>query len=363
MFGGLTLSFFACYNRTAMLRQSAPILLCLFCLAILPVGAMAQSDGILSVKGPLPYRDREPLNAPFLLPQPTAAGTLQRGKARLDARFEIVNNLLTDRDNKEHLYVTDFEEQRLMLDYARGLGRRQEVGAQVTLIARNSGVLDTFINNWHSIFGFAGGGRNDLPDYRNLFTVRNADTRTVIDTQKNTAGFGDTVLEYRYDLTELAPEVEKTRTVAATARALVKLPTGNTGSLFGSGAFDAGIGLAITGRPNRRWAVHGNATLVLLGKPENKELNAKRTQVHSLLSVEYLLNGRTSLVVQTDNNPSPFRSGLAYPDRPRRSFTLGAWRQISGTNRIYALISENDFGPLAKHAPDFVFSTGVRLGM
>lgn len=359
----MTLGSPACYNRSAMRSKSVPGLLCLFCLSVLPTGVRAQSDGSLPVKGPLPYRDREPLSAPFLLPQPIMAGTLARGRARLDGRLEIVNNLLTHRDDFEHLYVTDFEEQRLTLDYSRGLGRRQEVGAQITLIARNSGFLDTFINNWHKVFGFSGGGRDDLPDYKNIFNVRNAATRTILDSQKNTAGFGDTVLEYRYDLTELPVGAEKSRAIAATARGLVKLPTGKTGVLFGSGAFDAGLGLAITGRPDRRWAIHGNATLVLLGKPDNDALPAKRTQVHSLLSVEYLLNGRTSLVAQTDDSPSPFRSGLAYPDRPRRSFTLGAWRQTSGSSRVYALISENDFGPLAKHAPDFVFATGVRWGL
>lgn len=346
-----------------MLRIFSPVVLCLFSLSIFASNASAQSNGFLSLKGPLPYRDREPLNAPFLLPQPLAAGTLGRARARLDGRLEVVNNLLTHRDNAGHLYDTDFEEQRLTLDYSRGLGGKQEVGAQVTLIARNSGFLDTFINNWHRIFGFAGGGREDLPDYKNIFNVRNADAQTILDSQKNITGFGDTVLEYRHGLTELPEGAEKSRNIAATARALLKLPTGKTGPLFGSGAFDTGLGLAITGRPDRRWGIHGNLTMVLLGKPDNDELKSQRTMVHSVLAVEYLLNGRTSLVMQTDDNPAPFRSGLTYTDRPRRSFTFGAWRQISGTNRLYLLISENDFGPLAKHAPDFTFATGVRWGL
>lgn len=328
----------------------------------LPAGfAAAQGTDPLQPQGPLPYRNREPLNAPFLLPQPTDGRVLGTGKERWDGRLEVVNDLFTQTGSENRRYETDFEEQRFYIGYARGIGGRQEVGIEVPWVARNGGFLDTFVNNWHRIFGFAGGGREDLPDYRTLYRVNAADGRSIINTDRGTSGFGDTVIEYRYGLTELPSGGAPSRNIAATARGLVKIPTGRSISLIGSGAVDFGAGIALAARADRRWYAYGNATLVLLGKPKNDALDAKRTQIHTLLGIEYLLDGQTSLVAQTDNNPTPFRSGLAYPDRPRRSFTFGAWRRLNENGRLFLGLSENDFGPLAKHAPDLALTLGVRL--
>ena len=107
---------------------SAATLLLLVSAAVPGRAQKSPPAGFLPLKGPLPYRDREPLNAPFLVPQPIDAAVLRAGRARLEARLEVVNDLLTNQDTAGHLYLTDFEEQRLYLSYDRGLGRRQQAG-------------------------------------------------------------------------------------------------------------------------------------------------------------------------------------------------------------------------------------------
>jgi hypothetical protein len=324
-----------------------------------PVAAQTP-NGVLPAKGPLPVRDYEPLNTLFLLPLPTDASVLGRGRVRYDANLDIVNNLLTVSESGNKVYNTDFEEQRLYLSYARGLKGGQEVGIRVPLIARNGGMLDTFINNWHKLFSLKGGGRDDLPDYKVIYQINNANGQTIANTTRSTTGIGDIVLEYRKSLTPIQDDTTDIHRLAASARGFLKLPTGNSGTLTGSGAADIGAGLALTARPNRRLALHGNLSVVLIGNPRIANLNARSTQVHSLLSAEYLFNGRTSFVAQTDDVPSPLQSGISYTDRPRRGFTAGFWHQADRRNRVYFAISENDFGPLAKHAPDFTLSLGLR---
>jgi hypothetical protein len=317
-------------------------------------------DGDLRPKGPLPTRNSEPLNTPFLSPIPAAAYVLRTGESRIDVNLDVVNNLLVIGPEQGRRYETDFEEQRLYLGYARGLGSRQEIGVRLPLIARNGGFLDEFIKSWHEIFGFQGGGRGHHANGLVLFRVTNADGKTIVDSTDSARGIGDTVIEYRYALTELADDEVGTRGVGAAVRALVKLPTGDSGSLFGSGAADAGIGLALTGRPTRNFAVHGNVSEVFVGDTTIPNLSPRGALTHWLLSVEYLLDGRTSLVFQTDDNPAPFRSGIEYADRPRRAFTFGAWHQVSPSCALDLSISENDFSELAKTAPDFVLSFGSR---
>jgi hypothetical protein len=325
-----------------------------------PVGAHAQQAeaDTFAPKGPIPHRNSEPLNTLFLAPLPMDASVLPRNRGRLGARLDIVNNLLTDTGGGKE-YQTDFEEQRLYLRYAHGLSGGQEISLQFAYIARNGGFLDPVVNVWHKMFGLKGGGRENLPDYRILHRITNPDQQFIVNTDRGTSGLGDTVLEYRRALTSLPEGNDRPRAVAVTARGLLKIPTGSADSLRGSGGWDFGAGIALTARPDRRWAIHGNAALVFTSDPKIPNMEARGTLVHTMVATEYLLDGRTSLVFQTDDNPAPFRSGLPYPDRPRRAFTGGLWRQINSANRLYFSITENDFGPLAKHAPDFTMSLGA----
>lgn len=328
-----------------------------------PPPAPAAPPSPLRTKGPLPTRNFEPLHAAHLLPMPVGGFVLGRGETRHEASLDIVNNLLTLPPG----YLTDFEDQRLTLSYSRGLGGGQEVGIRVPLIARNGGVLDGFVNTWHQWFGFEGGGREDLPEKRVQFAVRDPDGNAFVSQGGAATGLGDVVLEYRRSLTGEAERRAEglpvnARRFAASARALVKLPTGRSDILFGSGAADFGLGLALTARPARRVALHGNLSVVANGGPDLPGYDARSTSTHSMLAVEWLMDTRTSFVAQTDDSPPPYRTGETYADRPRRGFTFGFWRQISRRELLYLSLSENDFGSLAKQAPDVTLSAGIRSG-
>jgi hypothetical protein len=338
----------------------AVIALCVACFAT-PVFAQRDSPAdVFSPKGPLPTRDSEPLNTPFLLPSAEDGRVLKTGANRFDLNVDIVNNFLTLQQDKPRYYYTDFEEQRFYFGFARGFAVGQEISARLVYVDRDGGILDNFINSWHRIFGFKGGGRANFPTGQTIFDVNNAEGEPIIADNHSRSGLGDTVLEYRRALAVLSDSEISSRKMAVAGRLMVKLPTGNKDYLLGSGKADVGFGLTATARPLRRLALHGNASLVFLGKPDIPNLSPRRTLPHTLLAVEYLLDGRTSALVQTDDNPAPFRSGLYYTDRPRRAFTFGLWREIGKGRQIYLSNSENDFGVLAKCAPDFVLSFGTR---
>lgn len=329
--------------------------------------AQIMSEGSLPLKGPIPTRNAEPLNTPFLLPVPADASVLAPGDGRFDIHLDIANHLLTLAEPAgavpARTYVTDFEEQRLNLSYTRGLAGGQEVSLRVPFIARNGGILDGFINFWHGIVKKEGGGRGDLPNYRVLFLVSDDAGRSLIDERRSGAGIGDAVIEYRRALTFPLTDEASSRRIAASVRALLKLPTGSHTRLFGSGGTDIGAGLALSARPQRRLALHGNATLVFIGDPRAANLAPRRTLVHWVVAVEYLINSRTSLLLQTDDNPAPVRSGFSFADQTRRGFTIGLWHQLNERNRAYLSLSENQYGALAKLAPDFTLSLGLRRGL
>lgn len=340
-------------------RRTAPSFAALAaCFALGGHPVQAQEITTLPAKGPLPIRDPEPLITPFLQPTPAGASVLDRGRTRWDTDIDLANNFVTV-GAANRRYLTDFEDQRLSLGWARGLSHGQEIGIRTMLIARNGGILDHTIVTYHSTFGFQGGGRGNVPKNRMLFVVTDSQGRQIVNTTESATGLSDTVLEYRRRLTPESTEASP-HTADIIARALLKLPTGNYHELFGSGAVDTAGGLSATWRPTRHFALHGDLSLVLYGDTRIPNLDARSTNVESMIAAEYLCNGRTSLVFQTDDAPAPFASGIAYPDRPRRAFSFGLWRQVNNQNRFFISGVENDFGPFAKHAPDFTLSFGLR---
>lgn len=328
----------------------------------LPSAVHAQ-EGVLSPKGPLPYRNSEPINALFLAPSAASAQTLGSGRSRFDVNIDLVTNFLTLQQTPNNIvqrYNLDFEDQRFNFGYARGIGDGQELGIRVPYIARNGGILDGFIEGWHKLFHFNNFGRENYPQGRTIFQVNNRAGQSVVDSNNGYQGIGDVVLEWRKSISAVPDSETTTRRVSLTARALVKLPTGSHSRLIGSGATDTGLGIIIGARPLRNMAVHANISQVWLGKSRIDNLESRRTLTHTLIGVEYLLDGRTSFNIQTDDNAAPFQSGIVYPDRPARAFTFGAWRQTSRNQSVYLSMSENDFGALARNAPDFVISLGTR---
>jgi len=331
------------------------------------ISAHAQSEtpvpkpsGIFA-KGPLPVRDYEPMNTLFLLPIPTDASVLDKGKKRFDFNIDDSNTLLVYPDKG---YYIDLEEQRFTFGYAVGLGKGQELGVRLPYVMRNGGIFDHFLDAWHKTFNLMRTSpRRFLPYNRTILQIKDAQGGEIINETGSHSGLGDMVLEYRYALT---PETDGSRLTdrrgfSATARALVKLPTGDDKHLLGSGNLDFGVGLAITARPWQRVVLHGNLSTVFVGDPRNKAIHEKPSQVHSMVGLEWLIDGRTSFVWQVDDNPAPHDSGIKYLDRARREFSYGFWRVVNDKTTLYLSMSENDFGLISQHGPDTIFSTGIRV--
>ena len=321
----------------------------------------------LPLRGPLPVRNNEAVNSLFLLPVPVQASVLARRRQTLDVSFDTANNFLI---LSSAGYYADFEDQRITLDYRRGIGGGGEISVRVPYVSRNSGLLDGLIDGWHKAFNIYGGGRGNFAHDAFVFNLRDAQTgMAVSQNARETAGFGDAVIEYRRAWTPGVPGFDAQtgapdpRRIALSARALLKLPTGSAANLLGSGGTDFGLGFAASVRPFRRVAFHGNLSAVWHGKTDIEALRNRSTSVHSLLAVEWLLDGRTSFLSQIDNSPAPHRTGSRYGDRERRMFTFGFWRQITPRQNLYLSLGENDFGFAARLAPDLQLSAGTRLAL
>lgn len=301
-------------------------------------------------RAPLPVRNAEPLNTLFLQAPPASASVLPDNKVQIRLSLDVVNHLLFDRSG-DNRYEQDFEIQRLTAIYARGVGRGTEVAVYVPVLARNGGFLDEAINVWHRWFGFKGGGRASHRNYQvHEWIVHGGKTLVLLDTPA--FGVGDVVVEGRKSLGQSG------RSFWA-VRVMLKLPTGNAAQQFGSGAVDTGAGVICTYRSNNRLVWHGNLSTVWVGKPTRLGLPA-RGMVQWMLAAEHLLDTRTSFVLQVDDNRAPVVVDTPYADGTRRSLTVGLVREIRPGLCAEISLTENQFGWLARIAPDFHLHLGIR---
>ena len=150
-------------------------------------------------------RNERPYQLLFLQFSPQEGVTLGPGRSRLSLHLDVGNDLLTPRPNVAPFptapvtVIEDTETQRLTLAYRRGLDARTEVGAQTFLLARNGGVFDALLQDYHELIGLTHAnpdvpaGRHDLSFYHSTGFLQDSSGRVLVDARA-TAGLGDTSL-------------------------------------------------------------------------------------------------------------------------------------------------------------------------
>lgn len=135
--------------------------------------------------------------------------------------------------------LLDGESYRWTLGTRYGVTDTVEVGIELPVILYGGGFLDSFIIGWHDAFGLPQGGRKSAPKNRLRYSyVRSGRQALLLDS--SAAGVGDLVLTGGVKLyDERRPAFHN----ALALRSTVKLPSGDTGDLLGSGAVAGSISL------------------------------------------------------------------------------------------------------------------------
>ena len=313
----------------------------LLALLFLPAAARAQS----AWNGPLPAENSRPLNQIFLHLPPQNPDVLNRNQSALGVQLDIANDLLIPAATAGGSVEEDFETQRLMLNYRRGLGREFEARLDTQLIARNGGILDGGIQGYHDLFGILGNGddnpvgRGGRSQGRSVFAFSDANGRGI--DQGNAFGLGDTTLS-------LSRQISRGK-LASAARLGVKLPTGNGNKILGSGGFDGGLGLDARYAFARNWALFGSAGAYTYGGADIPD--AKNDGLSGGLGFERRVGKGQSIIAQIDAQSRVVTTGNAFADRTPVIASVGYKRQWN-SGALWAFFSENgDYTNY--HAPFF----------
>ena len=226
-----------------------------FCFAILffpPVAAAAQIV-------PFDSTNQSPLIRIYGLPGTGNAVLLPQGGMEVGLDVALSNNY-TDHENARERIILDGETTRFTVAARYGLLPRMELGVKIPYIRHNGGFLDGFIESYHGAFGFPNGGRDQAPRDRLLYRYQR-DGVEKIRVDSSGSGIGDLQLTASFPLYE-----EKGR--GMTLNAALKLPTGDSDRLRGSGSTDLALwlheGLGGAFATAGKWASYGSAGILFM---------------------------------------------------------------------------------------------------
>jgi len=201
----------------------------LFGTCLLALLAAASAD-------PLPDPDNGALSGTFHFPDSTEGASLVPRGRHAFSMFVITSSHSTNEDRGVEMLVLDGETTRLELTYRYGLGERLELGMRLPYVWHESGSFDSFVKNWHQAFSLPLGPRAGRENDQLEFSYQDT-SGTHLDYQTNSNGIGDLRLIAGWRLTD-GPNH------SSALRFGVKLPTGDTDDVHGSGGTDFSIGIA-----------------------------------------------------------------------------------------------------------------------
>jgi hypothetical protein len=200
---------------------------------------------------PFQTRNRNPLIQIFGLPAIGDARVLPPGKYGAGFYFDLANSYTASVTATESLLL-DCESYHFNLILKGGLPEGFEAGMEVPWLAYGGGTTDGFIEDWHRFFGLPDGGRNLAPNNRLRYRYARNGVQQINITDHH-SGIGDLMFTagWQFYGDTKSPQ-------AASLRAAVKVPTGDSSVLAGSGSTD--LSLWLIGRSDHTLPM-GHATL------------------------------------------------------------------------------------------------------
>jgi hypothetical protein len=297
-------------------------------------------------EGPLETRNHRALSLPFLRLEPRGP-VLGPGERQLTTTLVLANDLKFMPRPATPQIEEDYEVWRLAAVYRQGLGEGTDLSVELPLIARWGGILDPFIDGFHTAIMGVRNERSGIPYGRTVLRIPGQEPWGAA------TGMGDAKATVTR---QLDPRTQ--------VSAALKVPTGDAARLLGSGAFDVGAAVQHRVPLGPRWDLHVQGGLVRQGRPTR--LEGAREWVHQeALAVEWRQSSRDRWVLQWQGEASALVTGIRQSDGPHRILSLSYARMLSPGRELQLFASEDGdwhnfrWPEISNVGPDFAL--GVRL--
>lgn len=334
-------------NQRPVLRYCCTAFLCRniasSILFLLPAGAIADA---------LPDHDNGPLTGIFGFLESTDGGDIaDRGEYDWTTTLNVSSHSIVEIRGGESL-ILDGETTRLAFNYRHGISQRFDIGFEVPYLWHESGSLDSAIDQWHKIFGLPDGGRDTRQRDQLEFAYSSAGGAG-IGLTTNSRGVGDIRLLAGW-------QISKTEKRQSALQLGLKLPTGKSDMLLGSGGTDVSLGIAVDttslwGNTNLSGFYRANVTH--LGKPDWLVNRYKNIVGQLAFGMAYRLNRSVDLRLQSRIRSAVYDSATENLGDPSMSLTFGADFSVADDYRLSLSVAED---VLPGTAPDVSFQIALR---
>ncbi len=317
-----------------------------------PLAAQARpADLCDDAPRPLAVVNDAALRLPFVRALPQSACPAKR--AEIEARLDLANQYVVLQVGARTAVLVA-ETYRFDLAAAAPLGHGREIRVELPVRARSGGFMDAPIESWHDLLGLPQDTRPEHPRNRVRFQVTDSSAaRPLLEETRSEVGLGDVTIRLLQRLRggSGGPSLAH--------RAAVKVPTGSSDDLFGSGAFDLALGLAATARLAAGLWAHANLDVAALGdSPLDRDgLEQSDVMAQALLALEWRPWARTRFLAQLASESTPLRVEVGELDR---SSLVLAW----GFRQAFSPRLEAELGIAedlrVQTAPDLTVQTALR---
>ncbi len=145
-----------------------------------------------------------------------------------------ITNHSTDNLSADEALLFDGETTRLALGW-QWQRSAWDFHAALPVVSHNTGILDPTVETWHDIFGLPNGNRDRRPQNELAFSWSEAGVER-LGLERSATSLGDARIS-------VGRRIVQTERHALTLRAQLKLPTGRSEKLSGSGGTDVTLGL------------------------------------------------------------------------------------------------------------------------
>ena len=318
-------------------------------LALLLPGVVANANDI---NDPFRSANRNPLVQVHGLPVAQSAQLTADGRFNAALNLEASNNFVVDEKGDESIFL-DGETYRADLNWRYGI-KRFEIGLTVPVISHQGGGSDSFIEEWHDLFGFPEGDRVDYPKDQLRYVYQQGD-ELLLDMSSNGEGIGDVSLSLAYQLAQ-------TEQQSWALRAGAKFATGEVERLRGSDANDAYLSLHFSQASlgsKENLALHLSGGVLWLGDGEVLSDAQEDEVLFGSSTLAWSYSNSISFKLQIDAHSAFYDSELKQIGDPSAQLIAGA--SIMAAEKLFVDISISE-DIVVDTAPDVVFQLGLRMG-